>query len=244
MRADDDGAARVAKRGELAVHEGRGGGVEAHGRLVEHQKARAGEKRLCKAEALALALRALAEALAQHDTEPELLDELVDARARDALEAREVAEMLLDGHGVVEAHVLGQVAHVKGRGARRTAEHLEPARSGLEKAEDQLDEGRLACAVVTDEAEKPSRSELEADPVEDGPVAATEDEVVACDGVHLAGSLFFALSVLISCTSGPTGGRTSGWESVTPLPRSISNWLASHLRSAVTGLSIRKRASG
>ena len=151
-------------------------GVEAGERLVEDQHLRVVHERRGDLRALLVAERQRLDVVVQALAEPELLEQRGGARRGirplEAVQAREVDDVLDHLHRRVQPALLGHVAEAAavGRGQRRAAEqHLAVVLA--EHAEHDAHGGGLAGAVAADEAGEPAGRDREGDVIEHPPVA-------------------------------------------------------------------------
>ena len=155
------------------------GGVEVRRRLVEHQHRRVGQKRPGEDDSLALAARELAALLADERVEPvrERPDPVSDlGRVERALElvvarvwpgqadvvanGRREEVRVLAGDGDRRAHVLLAV------GAQVVSRERHPAMLGIEEAQQQVRDRRLARPARPHERDPPARVEPQGEAVE------------------------------------------------------------------------------
>ena len=155
MRGDEH---RTALRGqplEQVAHPLDALGVESVDRLVEHDRVWIAEQRRGDAEALAHSEREPPDALARHVLQSDELDQLLDARAGDAVCLREREQVVVGGAPGVHRARLEQSSHlVERRGMVSVWLSVDAgaARVGRVEAQDQTHRGRLARAVGPQEA--------------------------------------------------------------------------------------------
>ena len=168
--------------------------VEAVGRLVQQDQLRVVHQGLSKLDALALAGRHRADGsealLAEADLEQDLARPHHRRPVRDAAHLREVTDQLAGFHVGREPVVFRRVADALAKlvaGLQRVhPEHLELARVGPERAEQQADQRGLAGAVRAEQAGD-SLLQLEGDVAQGQHLAELALHVVGrCDRRHRA----------------------------------------------------------
>lgn len=232
MGAKDDPGALAAQAVEQLVELDGGQRVEAHRRFVEQQQARFAEQRLGQAEALAHALRVGFQAPPGGMAEADLFQQARGFGRRHALEAGEVAQGFRAAELRVEGHVLRQVAELAARlqAPRIVAEDPHAAFAGGQQAEDQLDGGGLAGAVVAEQAEHLAGLQAQVEPAQGGEGAVAQGRAVDLDQAH---------------GLGPAAGiRISGWLSRTPGERTTGKARWTQRSSSMLGLFNSRRTCG
>ncbi len=232
MGAKDDPGALAAQAVEQLVELDGGQRVEAHRRFVEQQQARFAEQRLGQAEALAHALRVGFQAPPGCMAEADLFQQARGFGRRHALEAGEVAQGFRAAELRVEGHVLRQVAELAARlqAPRIVAEDPHAAFAGGQQAEDQLDGGGLAGAVVAEQAEHLAGLQAQVEPAQGGEGAVAQGRAVDLDQAHGLGSA--------------AGIRISGWLSRTPGERTTGKARWTQRSSSMLGLFNSRRTCG
>ena len=160
-------------------------GVEAVGRLVEQQQLRPAEQRLCDAEPLLHPHRERAHAPVDLCQQSDGLDDAFDLGvrepARHTLQLRERGEVLPRGAVQVESGSLDQRADERvglaAVQARVGAADAHGAARWPQQAETQAHDGRLAGAVVAEEAVAVPCGDAQGDVADDGLTAVAELQV-------------------------------------------------------------------
>ncbi len=137
--------------------------------------------RLREADALAVALRELADERAELVLDAALLDDALEPprvllAARDAAQIGDEVEVLEDGHVLVQRRVLGQVAdvaaHLDALVIDVVARDVGASGRGREERREDLHRRRLARAVRPEEAEHFAAPHVERDVVDGGAARA------------------------------------------------------------------------
>ena len=132
--------------------------VESGGRFVQQQQPRFADQCLRKAQALAHALRIGADALLCCHAETDTLQQCHATGRRLFLEATVECDNFVTCHGSWESDALRQEAGITARlGAQRTG-RIDPgdpyaSRTGLDHAQDQFHQGRLARPIMSNKRE-------------------------------------------------------------------------------------------
>src|SRR5690606_37619714 len=158
-------------------------GVEADGRLVEHEQARGAEQGDAQRDSAALAARELGCQVAPHRTEADLVDDAGDIRLRRPEHAAEVVEVLLDREVVVDGRGLRHVAELTTQGgvAGGAAEHQGGSGCRALRPDDRAHEGGLAGAARPEQAHHLALGDVRVDAAQDLAAPAPYDEVVHDD---------------------------------------------------------------
>ena len=183
----EDRHALLLERGDAGEDRVAALGVDAHGRLVEHQQAGVVEQADADVEPALHAAReavgAVAGPVGQVDDCQHLVHAPVELLAPEPLEAPEEAQVLAGGQVRVDGQVLGHVADgglgVGRPDVHRPAGHDDLAAVAPEQAADHRDGGGLAGAVGPEQAVGLAGGDLEADAVDGGPLAVALAKVAA-----------------------------------------------------------------
>ncbi len=192
VRGDDDGDAAGLQLAQRGVEVADGLRIQAVGRLVQEQHARAAQERLRKPQALAHALGILAHRPLAGMGQAHALQHLRALAQRRALQAGEEAQRLQAVQVVVEHHVLGQITQLAPRCAgaapdNRRAGHTDVAGRGRDQAQHHLEQRALARAVVADQAEDLARRDVQVHTVDGVQRAIVLAHAAQVDGRRFAG---------------------------------------------------------
>ena len=179
------GAQRVDQRPQLLAHLR----VEADGRLVEQHEPRLVHERARDQQPPPHAARQLVGARVAAVAEARHLERALDRGlalgARDPVEVREHAQVLLDGQRRVEVVELRHDAHLGARRLRvageRVAEHLDLALVGDRLRGQQPHRGALAGAVGPEQADAGALGHLEVEVVDRGDLAVALDDAAEAE---------------------------------------------------------------
>ena len=216
------------------------GRIEPAGRLIEQQQPGLADQCLGDAQALAHAFGIGGHAPPRGRGNADACQQVRVARGRTALQARVEGHQFDCRHGAVKRHVLGQEAQRAPRlGAaapcRVLALYLDPSRAGADQPQQQLDQRRLAGAVVADQRRHLARSQRQTN-VLDGdqrPVALGDLDPLR-DRRHGSGTAGL----------GTRTGRISGALSKTPPGYSAGKRACAQRTSCTAGLLVSSLACG
>ena len=165
---------RVEGRPQLAAQDG----IEADGRLVEHEQLGVVQQRDGERAARPLAARERADDLVGLPVEPDSGDRRVDAIGRRVEDADEVLEVLAHGQVRVDRRRLGDVGDAPAQlgDPGRAAEHGDLAAGDLLDADDGAHQRRLARAARAEQPGDDAAADGEGDAGEHAPAAADDLE--------------------------------------------------------------------
>src|SRR5262249_32138296 len=164
---DEDGEAAGGQMGQRVPELAPGHWIDAGSRLVQQQHPWLGDQGTDQPELLLHPAAQLSGEAVDEATEVEHLEVSVASRGDIATwhgpQVARVAEVFGDGEVRVQAEGLRQIAGLRPSLPRRTAEDLGRATACLHDSGEDLEGGRLARAIGTDETEDLALADLEAD---------------------------------------------------------------------------------